>query len=69
MLGRCDRTGLTDEIQHGASRAGDCAYFCFPSFIPSPPPLSFPTPGKTVPRHPLRDGHQVTVPPPPPGGP
>ena len=26
------------------------------------PPLSFPTPGKTVPRHPLGDGHQVTVP-------
>ena len=38
-----------------------------------PPPrhLSFPTPGKTVPHHPLEDGHQVTVPhpPPPPGGP
>ena len=27
-----------------------------------PPPLSFPTPGKTVPHHPLGDGHQVTVP-------
>ena len=30
-----------------------------------PPPLSFPTPGKTVPHHPLGDGHQVTVPHPP----
>ena len=27
-----------------------------------PTPLSFPTPGKTVPHHPLGDGHQVTVP-------
>ena len=35
----------------------------------TPPPLSFPTPGKTVPHHPLGDGHQVTVPHPPPGGP
>ena len=33
-----------------------------------PPPLSFPSPGKTVPHHPLGDGHQVTVPHPPPGG-
>ena len=33
-----------------------------------PPPLSFPTPGKTVPHHPLGDGHQVTVPHPPPWG-
>ena len=32
---------------------------------PPPRPLSFPTPGKTVPRHPLGDGHQVTVPHPP----
>ena len=31
----------------------------------TPPPLSFPTPGKTVPHHPLGDGHQVTVPHPP----
>ena len=30
-----------------------------------PLPLSFPTPGKTVPHHPLGDGHQVTVPHPP----
>ena len=30
-----------------------------------PAPLAFPTPGKTVPRHPLGDGHQVTVPHPP----
>ena len=30
-----------------------------------PPPLSFPTPGKTVPHHPLGDGHQVTSPTPP----
>ena len=37
-------------------------------FVP-PPPLSFPTPEKTVPCHPLGDGHQVTVPHPPPGGP
>ena len=29
---------------------------------PPPPPLSFPTPGKTVPHHGLGDGHQVTVP-------
>ena len=29
------------------------------------PPVSFPTPGKTVPHHPLGDGHQVTVPHPP----
>ena len=36
--------------------------------VPSPPPLSFPTPGKTVPHHPLGDGHQAT-PPPPRGGP
>ena len=33
-----------------------------------PPPLSFPTPGKTVPHHPLGDGHQVTPPPCPPRG-
>ena len=31
-----------------------------------PPPLSCPTPGKTVPRHPLGDGCQVMVPHPPP---
>ena len=31
----------------------------------TPPPLSFPTPGKTVPHHPLGDGCQVTPPPPP----
>ena len=30
-----------------------------------PPPLSFPTPGKTVPHHLLGDGCQVTVPHPP----
>ena len=30
-----------------------------------PPPLSFPTPGKTIPHHPLGDGQQVTVPHPP----
>ena len=30
-----------------------------------PPPLSCPTPGRTVPRHPLGDGCQVTPPPPP----
>ena len=30
-----------------------------------PPLLSFPTPGKTVPHHPMGDGHQATVPPPP----
>ena len=29
---------------------------------PPPAPLSFPTPGKTVPHHPLGDGPQVTVP-------
>ena len=28
-----------------------------------PPPLSFPTPGKTVPHHPLGDGHQLPHPP------
>ena len=33
----------------------------------TPPPLSFPTPGKTVPHHTLGDGHQVTPPPPPQG--
>ena len=33
-----------------------------------PPPLSFPTPGKTVPHHSLGDGHQVTVPHPRQGG-
>ena len=32
-----------------------------------PLPLSFPTPGKTVPHHPLGDSHQVTVPHPPVG--
>ena len=31
----------------------------------TPPPLSFPTPRKTVPHHLLGDGHQVTVPHPP----
>ena len=36
-----------------------------PGHVP-PPALSFPTPGKTVPHHPLGDGHQVTPPPPPP---
>ena len=30
-----------------------------------PPPLSFPTPGKTVPHYPLGDGDQMTVPHPP----
>ena len=30
-----------------------------------PPPLVVPHPGKTVPHHPLGDGHQVTVPHPP----
>ena len=30
-----------------------------------PPPLSFPTPGKTVPHHPLGDGCQVILPHPP----
>ena len=34
--------------------------------VPSPPPLSCPTPGKTVPRQPLGDGCQMTPPPPPP---
>ena len=34
----------------------------------SPPPLSFPTPGKTVPHHPLGDSHQVAVPHTPPLG-
>ena len=32
--------------------------------VPSPP-LSFPSPGKTAPHHPLGDGHQATVPHPP----
>ena len=38
-----------------------------PRLVPPPPPrpLSFPTPGKTVPHHLLGDGHQVTVPHPP----
>ena len=36
-----------------------------PPLWSTPPPLSFPTPGKTVPHHPLGDGHQVTVPHPP----
>ena len=31
-------------------------------FLPSPPPVSFPTQGKTVPHHPLGDGHLMTVP-------
>ena len=31
----------------------------------TPPPLLFPTLGKTVPHHPLGDGCQVTPPPPP----
>ena len=35
--------------------------------LPSPPPLPFPTPEKTIPRHLLGDGHQVTVPHHPPG--
>ena len=35
----------------------------------STPPLSYPTPGKTVPRPPLGDGCQVTVPHPPLGEP
>ena len=33
--------------------------------VTPPPPLSFPTPGKTVPHHLLGDGYQVTVPHPP----
>ena len=32
-----------------------------PHCLTPPPPLSCPTPGKTVPRHPLGDGCQVTV--------
>ena len=36
-----------------------------PHFKVPPRPLSFPTPGKTAPHHPLGDGHQVTVPHPP----
>ena len=39
------------------------------SQINPPPPLSCPTPGKTVPPHPLGDGCQVTVPLPPFGEP
>ena len=35
-------------------------------YAQTPPPLCFPTPGKTVPYHSLGDGHQVTPPPPPP---
>ena len=34
-----------------------------------PPACPSPPQGRTVPRHPLGDGHQVTVPPPPHGGP
>ena len=37
------------------------------NMVPPPPPLSFPTPGKTVPHHLLGDGYQVTVPHPPVG--
>ena len=42
-------------------------HFPLPHHLYPPPPLSFPTPRKTVPHHPLWDGHQVTVPHPPPG--
>ena len=38
-----------------------CSAVSLPTWYPRPP-LSFPTPGKTVPHHPLGDGHQVTVP-------
>ena len=48
---------------------GLCNYLFLPSRctqIRYPPrPLSFPTPGKTVPHHPLGHSHQVTVPHPP----
>ena len=41
---------------------------CQPPLHHYPPsPMSFPTPGKTVPHHPLGDGCQVTPPPPPMG--
>ena len=49
--------------------------YIVPKLYPPPPvvphpreDVSFLTPGKTVPHHPLGDSHQVTVPPPP-GGP
>ena len=45
--------------QNHHQSAPDCTHQ--PQSTP-PRPLSFPTPGKTVPHHPLGDGHQVTVP-------
>ena len=53
---------------HARTKLVQGNHFLFASFafffVP-PPTLSFPTPGKTVPHHPLGDGHQVTVPHPP----
>ena len=46
---------------------GSCTQSPSCPFMYPRPPLSFPTPGKTVPRHPLGDGHQVTAPHHPPG--
>ena len=55
---------------HTVSRLCQLICVCPPcATLRTPPPLSFPTPGKTTPHYPLGDGCQVTVPHPPPGGP
>ena len=74
MLGNTVHTALNaprrNPARTTATRFGWILDLCsirrFVLILP-PPPLSFPTPGKTVPRHPLGDGHQVTVPHHPPG--
>ena len=57
--------GGGDGRQVTVSRGGGGLQGYFKANCGTPPPLSFPTPGKTVPHHPLGDGHQVTVPHPP----
>ena len=57
-------------FEHGQNTLSKCGFpmqCCMiltyeSSLCTLPPPLSFPTPGKMVARHPLGDGHQVTAP-------
>ena len=52
---------MSAHVHSKRSRVAATNLSCGSSFGYPPRPLSFPTPGKTVPHHPLGDGHQVTV--------
>ena len=58
-------TTMWRSIGHSAKSAAPSTQKPKHVCIRNTPPPSFPTPGKTVPHHPLGDGHQVTVPHPP----